>query len=96
MLRQLTEGAPRKRVGIRPEGRAPAREDTEIVDTAGNRIGRVTSGGFGPSVGGPVAMGYVHRSHAREGTALELQVRGTPRPARVARLPFVPTHYYRG
>ena len=96
VLRQLTEGAPRKRVGIRPEGRAPAREDTEIVDTAGNRIGRVTSGGFGPSVGGPVAMGYVHRSHAREGTALELQVRGTPRPARVARLPFVPTHYYRG
>jgi aminomethyltransferase len=96
ILRQLAEGAPRKRVGIRPEGRAPAREDTEIVDTAGNRIGRVTSGGFGPSVGGPVAMGYVDRAHAAEGTALELLVRGAPRPARVAHLPFVPTHYYRG
>jgi len=96
VLRQLAEGASRKRVGIRPDGRAPAREDTEITDAAGNRIGRVTSGGFGPSVGGPVAMGYVDRAHAAEGTALELLVRGTPRPARVARLPFVPTHYYRG
>ena len=96
ILHQLAEGAPRKRVGIRPEGRAPAREDTEIVDPAGNRIGRVTSGGFGPSVGGPVAMGYVERAHAAEGTALELLVRGTPRPGYVARLPFVPTRYYRG
>src|SRR5262249_27672772 len=69
---------------------------TEITDAAGNRIGRVTSGGFGPSVGGPVAMGYVDRAHAAEGTALELLVRGTPRPARVARVPFVPTHYYPG
>ena len=52
ILRQLAEGTPRKRVGIRPDGRAPAREDTEIVDEAGNRLGKVTSGGFGPSVGG--------------------------------------------
>jgi aminomethyltransferase len=96
ILRQLSEGAPRKRVGIRPEGRAPAREDTGIVDPAGNRIGSVTSGGFGPSIGGPVAMGYVERAHAAEGTALTLLVRGTPRPAHVARLPFVPTRYYRG
>jgi aminomethyltransferase len=96
VLRQLAEGAPRKRVGIRPEGRAPAREGTEIVDTAGKRIGSVTSGGFGPSVGGPVAMGYVERDHAAEGTALELLVRGVPRRARVARLPLVPTCYYRG
>jgi aminomethyltransferase len=96
VLRQLAEGAPRKRVGILPEGRAPAREGTEIVDAAGNRIGRVTSGGFGPSVGGPIAMGYVDRAHAAEGTALQLLVRGVPRPARVIRLPFVPTHYYRG
>jgi aminomethyltransferase len=96
VLRQLAEGAPRKRVGIRPEGRAPAREDTEIGDRAGNTVGHVTSGGFGPSVGGPVAMGYVASTHAAEGTALELLVRGVPRPARVTGLPFIPTRYYRG
>ena len=96
ILRQLAEGTSRKRVGIRPDGRAPAREDTEIVDDAGNRLGKVTSGGFGPSVGGPVAMGYVDSSHAVEGAALQLLVRGAPRLARVVRLPFVPTRYYRG
>jgi aminomethyltransferase len=96
VLRQLAEGVSRKRVGIRPEGRAPAREDAEIVDAEGTRIGRVTSGGFGPSLGGPVAMGYVDRGHAAEGTALQLLVRGVPRPARVVRLPFVATRYYRG
>jgi aminomethyltransferase len=96
VLRQLDEGTARKRAGIRPEGRAPAREDTKIVDLAGNRIGRVTSGGFGPSVGGPVAMGYLDRAHVAEGTAVELLVRGVPRPARVVRLPFIPTRYYRG
>jgi aminomethyltransferase len=96
VLRQLTEGTTRKRVGIRPDGRAPAREDTEIVDEAGNRLGKVTSGGFGPSVGGPVAMGYVDSTHAGDGAALQLLVRGAARPARIARLPFVATRYYRG
>src|SRR5437660_1982023 len=60
VLRQLAEGTHRKRVGIRPDGRAPAREGTQIVDEAGNKLGHVTSGGFGPSVGAPVAMGYAH------------------------------------
>jgi aminomethyltransferase len=96
ILRHLAEGTRRKRVGIRPDGRAPAREDTEIIDDGGSRTGRVTSGGFGPSVGGPVAMGYVASAHATEGAALRLLVRGAPRPARVVRLPFVPTRYYRG
>jgi aminomethyltransferase len=96
ILRQLAQGAQRKRVGIRPDGRAPAREDTPIAGAEGERIGRVTSGGFGPSVGGPIAMGYVDRAHAAEGTALDLLVRGVPRPAHVVRLPFVPTRYYRG
>jgi aminomethyltransferase len=94
--RQLAEGTSRKRVGIRPDGRAPAREDTEIVGDAGNRLGKVTSGGFGPSVGGPVAMGYVESAQAMEGQALQLLVRGAARPARVVGLPFVPTRYYRG
>ncbi len=95
VLRQLAEGAPRRRIGIRPDGRAPAREDTPIVDPAGEMIGRVTSGGFGPSVGGPIAMGYVDRRHAAEGTALALLVRGLARPARAARLPFFPHRYHR-
>jgi aminomethyltransferase len=96
LQRQLEEGPPRKRVGILPEGRAPAREHTEITDADGNRIGEITSGGFGPTVGGPVAMGYVDAAHAADGTALSLLVRGTPRPARVAPTPFVPHRYYRG
>jgi aminomethyltransferase len=96
VLRQLVQGAIRRRVGIRPDGRAPAREDTEIFDDAGNRLGHVTSGGFGPSVGGPVAMGYVDSAHAMEGAALQLLVRGASRPARIVRLPFVQAHYYRG
>jgi len=96
ILRELAQGAARKRIGIRPDGRAPAREDTVIVDSTGANIGRVTSGGFGPSVGRPIAMGYIDRAHADEGTAFGLVVRGVGRPARVVRLPFVPTRYYRG
>jgi aminomethyltransferase len=96
VLRQLAEGAPRRRVGIRPDGRAPAREGTPITDAAGRPIGQVTSGGFGPSVGGPIAMGYVDRAHAEAGTAVALVVRDVPRAARIAPLPFVPTRYYRG
>jgi aminomethyltransferase len=96
IMRQLAEGTRRKRVGIRPDGRAPAREGTDIVDDAGNRLGKVTSGGFGPSVGGPVAMGYVASTYLADGAALQLVVRGAARPARIVRLPFVPTRYYRG
>jgi len=96
ILRQLVEGPSRRRVGIRPNGRAPAREGAAITGTGGSPIGRVTSGGFGPSVGAPVAMGYVAAAHAAEGEALALVVRDVPRPARVVRLPFVPTRYYRG
>jgi aminomethyltransferase len=95
ILRQLAERTARKRVGIRPDGRAPAREATAIVDPAGNPIGTVTSGGFGPSLGAPIAMGYVDAAHTAEGSALSLIVREVARPAHVARLPFVPTRYYR-
>jgi aminomethyltransferase len=95
ILRQLAEGVARKRVGIRPDGRAPAREGTVITDPAGNRVGTVTSGGFGPSVGAPIAMGYVDATHSANGSALSLIIRDVPRPAHVARLPFVPTRYYR-
>jgi aminomethyltransferase len=95
LQRQLAEGAPRKRVGILPDGRAPAREHTEITDGT-RRIGEITSGGFGPTVGGPVAMGYVETPHAAPGTALSLVVRGTERPGRVAKMPFITPRYHRG
>ena len=95
ILDQLAHGPARKRVGIRPDGPAPAREGTPIVDLAGNAIGRVTSGGFGPSLPAPVAMGYVAAEQAADGTALALTVRGSARPAKITRLPFVPHRYYR-
>ena len=88
-------GTVKKRVGLRPEGRAPAREGTEIADKSGHVIGRVTSGGFGPSLNAPVAMGYVETAFADDGTELDLIVRGKPMPARVAPMPFVPNGYKR-
>ncbi|MBV9549898.1 MAG: glycine cleavage system aminomethyltransferase GcvT [Alphaproteobacteria bacterium] len=84
----------RKLVGIRPEGRAPAREGTEIIKD-GRVIGKVTSGGFGPSVNAPVAMGYVETMFATLGTKLELMVRGQVMPATVVLMPFVPHTYKR-
>jgi aminomethyltransferase len=96
ILRQLREGTARKRVGVQPEGRAPAREGTEILDNSGAQIGRITSGGFGPSIDRPIAMGYVTTAHAAIGSVLSLMVRGTPRPATIVPLPFVPHRYYRG
>lgn len=96
ILKQLAEGPARRRVGLLPEGKAPAREGTAIVAKDGRALGAVTSGGFGPSVGGPVAMGYVAADAAKVGTEVDLVVRGTPRPARVAKLPFVEPRYHRG
>ncbi|HZZ22098.1 MAG TPA: glycine cleavage system aminomethyltransferase GcvT [Roseiarcus sp.] len=86
----------RQRVGLRPDGRAPAREGAEIVSVDGAPLGVVTSGGFGPSVGAPIAMGYVARAHAEVGTPVSLMVRGKPLSARVVTLPFHPHAYYRG
>ncbi|HEY5608243.1 MAG TPA: glycine cleavage system aminomethyltransferase GcvT [Alphaproteobacteria bacterium] len=96
ILRQLRNGPPKKRVGILPEGRAPAREQTEITDAQGRRIGTVTSGGYGPTLGGPLAMGYVETAHSAVGTPVNLVVRGTPRPGRIVALPFVPHRYKKG
>lgn len=96
ILRELTNGPQRLRVGLRPEGRAPAREGTEIVDAAGTKIGVVTSGGFGPTLNAPVAMGYVDAAHAKTGTPVNLIVRGKALPAIVADMPFIPHNYYRG
>ncbi len=92
----LADKTTKRLVGIQPEGRAPAREHTEIQDMDGNTIGEITSGGFGPSAGGPVAMGYVTRGFIKAGTDVQLIVRGKARPAKVCKLPFVPHTYYRG
>lgn len=93
ILGQIADGAPRKRVGIRPEGKGPAREGTEIHDADGNVIGAVTSGGFGPTANAPVAMGYVTKDFAKVGTPLTLMVRGKPRAAEVAAMPFIEKRY---
>ncbi len=93
---QIADGASRKRVGILPDGRAPAREGTQVLSSDGNPIGVVTSGGFGPTVGKPVAMGYVAADHAKAGTDVQLSVRGKLLPAKVHKLPFVEQSYYRG
>lgn len=93
---QLAHGPARRRVGIRPDGRAPAREHTAVADLAGRVIGEITSGGFGPTVNGPVAMGYVETAAAAPGTRLQLLIRGKFHPAEVVTLPFAPHRYYRG
>jgi aminomethyltransferase len=93
--RQLADGVQRKRVGIAPVGRAPARDHTEITDGDGERIGEITSGGYGPSIQGPLAMGYVESAHAEVGHEVTLMVRGKPQPAHIASLPFVPNRFHK-
>ena len=92
---ELANGPKRRRVGIKPDGRAPAREGTEILALLGDKLGTVTSGGFGPSVSGPVAMGYVKASYAEPGKPVNLMVRGKALSGSVASLPFVAHRYAR-
>ena len=94
ILADFANGPARKRVGIKPLERAPAREGTDIV-VDDEVVGQVTSGGFGPSVEHPVAMGYVRSDLAEAGTKVDLLVRGKARPAEVVALPFVPHRYKR-
>jgi aminomethyltransferase len=93
--KELAGGPPRRRVGLLPEGRAPVREGAAIKSKAGEVIGRVTSGGFGPSVGTPIAMGYVATAFASPGTDLSVDLRGKDVAARVVPLPFAPHRYHR-
>lgn len=96
ILRQLAEGVQRKRVGLLVKDRMPVREGAELADGNGRIVGKVTSGGFGPTVGGPVAMGYLESSLASPGTGLNAIVRGKPVAVEVAKTPFTPQRYYRG
>lgn len=95
ILAQLRDGPPRRLVGLEVEGRVPVREGATLRAPGGGEAGRVTSGGFGPTVGRPIAMGYVATPHAAPDTVLEAEVRGRPVPVRVVRLPFVPHRYVR-
>lgn len=97
ILNELTEGAARHRVGLRPEGRAPMREGVELFDSLEGQspIGQITSGGFGPTVGGPVAMGYVAKPFDQAGTQVFGELRGKRLPLTVTPLPFTPANFKR-
>ena len=95
VLREFAEGPPKLRVGLTLDGKAPAREGAAIKNMAGDHIGEVTSGGFGPTVGGPIAMGYVDAADSAVGTKVLIDVRGRDLAATVAPLPFVPHRYFR-
>ena len=95
LQRHIAEGVTRKRVGMRPDGKAPARPHTVVTDTDGNPIGEVTSGGYGPSVGGPIAVGYLKPEFAAPGTPINFVVRGKSLPGKVVSMPFAPHRYFR-
>ncbi len=93
--REIAEGTARKWVGLKLDGRLPAREGAEVF-AGDSKVGTVTSGGFSPTLGQPIAMAYVDATSAAEGTALEIEVRGKRLSAMVTPTPFVPHRYYRG
>ena len=97
ILAQLENGAPRRRVGLRPEGRAPVREGAPLFADSASReqIGTVTSGGFGPSISAPVAMGYLPTPLATDGGTVFAELRGQRLPLRITAMPFVPNTYRR-
>jgi len=94
--RAIAKGPARRRVGFLLEGKAPAREGSDIAAPEGQSIGRLTSGGFAPSLGRPIGMGYVDAAHAAIGAPVSLMTRGKPLPARIVSMPFTPHAYYRG
>lgn len=93
---ELAGGPSRVRVGIQPDGKRPVRDGTVLSDEAGNQVGVVSSGGFGPTVDRPVAMGYVPPALAEVGTPLSADVRGKTVACTVAELPFAPHRFHRG
>jgi aminomethyltransferase len=94
--RQLATGVARKRVGLLARDRMPVRDGVQMLDVHGNVVGHITSGSFGPTLGGPVAMGYVETVHAKLGTLLQAIVRGKAVSIEVVKTPFITHRYYRG
>jgi aminomethyltransferase len=97
ILAELANGASQKRVGLRPDGRAPMREGVQLFAGLDDEmpIGNITSGGFGPTVGGPITMGYVPIEYTAQGTAIFGELRGKRQPLTVMALPFVPSNFKR-
>ena len=95
IMAELENGPAQKRVGLLVEGRQPVREGALILDSEGSEVGRITSGGHSPSLGRPIAMGYVATALAEAGTTLTLEQRGKLFQATVAPMPFVPHRYHR-
>src|SRR5690606_2276099 len=93
---KLAAGTVRKRVGLKPDGRQPVRGETVLIDADGNEIGLVTSGGFGPSAGHPVAMGYVARAAIDGNLPIFAELRGNRIPVHIHPLPFTPHRYHKG
>jgi aminomethyltransferase len=95
ILAEREQGPVAKRVGLLVGGRQPVREGASVLDDDGSEVGRVTSGGFAPSVGAPIAMAYVPAAVAAAGTQLRLAQRGKVHMATVTAMPFVPHRYHR-
>jgi aminomethyltransferase len=95
ILRELSEGPSRLRVGLKLEGRAAARTHMKVADTSGNAIGEVTSGAFTPTAAASIAMAYVPPAFAAPGTQIAVEIRGSLQPGRVVPMPFVPHNYAR-
>ena len=96
IMSQMQNGANKIRVGIKPEGRLIAREKTKIFNDTDTLIGEITSGTFGPSVNGPIAMGYLDKEFSAVDTKILLEVRGKKYPANVCALPFYKKNYVKG
>jgi aminomethyltransferase len=96
IISQINDGAKKIRVGIKPEGRLIAREKTKVYDENEQMIGEITSGTFGPSVNGPIAMGFVDREFSKKETKILLEVRGKKYPANICGLPFYKKSYVKG
>ncbi|WP_298671143.1 glycine cleavage system aminomethyltransferase GcvT [uncultured Sphingomonas sp.] len=96
ILAERENGASAKRVGLLVEGRQPVREGASVLDAGGGEVGKVTSGGFAPTVGAPIAMAYVPPALAAPGTRVQLSQRGKTHAAIVTAMPFVPHRYFRG
>jgi len=96
IINQIRDGAKKIRVGIKPEGRLIAREKTKIYNESEEMIGEVTSGTFGPSVNGPIAMGFVDQIFSKKDTKVFLEVRGKKYPANICGLPFYKKSYVKG
>jgi len=94
IIRQIADGPARKLIGIRPEGRAPARAGTVINTVDGEPLGQITSGIFGPTAGGPIAMGYVAAGFSNTGATVQLEIRSKAVSATITALPFTPRRYF--